>query len=607
MDIHRAQRNLKFLEDVQDESDHFISPQKSLDGTQVTELDMSSDDHIFINTQIQSRIDTEEHLESFKEQLNKFKYHDTKLEQTNLDPIREMKFPVLETTSISRKANPSKGKIRKAKSPVKKVNNSKSKGAKKNKVISTKSLNLLEQLSGKKFKIKQIIQDDTKLQFDTYNKNEWEQIKLKLQEFITRDSECDINEVFEYIYGDLKPSQSMWDASQQNLIDNISKEDFTAVVNDNDNNVNDNVSDNNNYHNEIQIISLSQLMEGNKSRTDSIKGNNEMSKNNIDLTQDSFESNEDNKGINYDISSSKDLKIADEIKEIKEVKGLSEIEESNPIVIAERSVLDDNVSVIYDSMDEFETLIPILNVPARENRLVEKFESENNLVISSAQQFTSGAIFTATSEIQVPATRSATMVEHSFTKNGTIRINVILNKLKLANKQEGIQVVDNEMIIDSDEEIIPENYELVQLELKASKNSIGDTITENIPIIFQTQEEEQTVEEIKEDITKSPAKVIRQSLKTLGLKTSNTKNEMLESLQLASETMTNPESVEDIYSHLTQTIKDIPDLLEKVYTFQPIRLNELMRRLIEKDSFIAHIDTMTIRDWTDQQGISIQQ
>lgn len=593
MDIHRAARNLKLLEDAQGESEQMSSPHKSLEGTQVTEFDMSSDDHVFINTQIQGRIDDEERLEAVKRQMSKFKYQDSKIQDDTSSRSET-------TNSISKKTSPVKRNIKKTKSPAKKVTKTKGTAKKGTKMVNSKSYNLLQQLSGKKSKIRQIIQDDPKLEFDTYNEKEWDQIKLKLQGLVQNDDGvCDYNEVFEYIYGDLEPSQSMWDASQQKLV----KKELPASTGNNAI-VIDDMQDNNDDREGVQVITLSQLMENSK---ESIKEKVAMNENEIDLTQRSI----DSKANSILVVSGDGNKITKEMSDIKEISNtgetedFDEIKEIQAIVIDEKPEPSDNVSIIYDSMDEFETLIPLVDDQLK-TKPINKTTGKFSVEYRAQQVFNRETI--STNEIQVPATRSTTMTKSCTQSNRALDVNIIMSKSQdIATITNQFTIIDDTaMIMDSDEEFDTNKYQLLHLRLDFLP--IDQDFNTRKPTTNLTYSRETTfITKMDEDITNSPAKVIRQNLKSLGLKTSNTKNEMLESLQIASQKITNAESINDIYDYLTQTVKSMPDLLEMIYTFQPIRLSVLIKRLIEQDSFIGHIDSMTIRDWTDQQGISIQQ
>lgn len=118
-------------------------------------------------------------------------------------------------------------------------------------------------------------------------------------------------------------------------------------------------------------------------------------------------------------------------------------------------------------------------------------------------------------------------------------------------------------------------------------------------------------------------KELRQSLKTIGLKPMRTKLEIIESLQTASQilsanTIVTPGDSDEqrdwainfskleIFDHLTELIQSFPDFLERIYTFEPIPLNELIEKLFSVEPFISQIDEMTIREWADIQGICLR-
>lgn len=115
---------------------------------------------------------------------------------------------------------------------------------------------------------------------------------------------------------------------------------------------------------------------------------------------------------------------------------------------------------------------------------------------------------------------------------------------------------------------------------------------------------------------KSPSLAeLRKDLDKIGLKPVRLKSQIIENLASASQVVTVDESNQkkvgvtsksEVFEFLTHLVKQEPDLLTRIYCFQPITMNDLINKLRNKDSFVDLIDDGTIREWTDKLGICIR-
>ncbi|CAR25124.1 Slx4p [Lachancea thermotolerans CBS 6340] len=105
------------------------------------------------------------------------------------------------------------------------------------------------------------------------------------------------------------------------------------------------------------------------------------------------------------------------------------------------------------------------------------------------------------------------------------------------------------------------------------------------------------------------AKNLRESLRAIGLKPARTRSEMAEQMGCASQHLIGENAQEQrqgLFDQFTHLVEQSPSLLEKVYTFEPLVLSELIDFLVQKDPFIDKIDDSTIKQWADQMGICLR-
>lgn len=218
------------------------------DGTSTSNNNNYSN-QIFLNTQIQSRLDEANKVMEMKSQLNQFKYT-----QEESQPISSSLVLKRLNSNTNSQSKPNKNMRKTSSQP-------------------SRSSYLMELLSGKNKKVKDIfknhnqktkdkLKDSTKknkkIIYDTYNEQEWTILKQLLLEKFPQNTNEDVNEIFRYIYGDSESqikenmeqnSVDMWSASQQSLY-------VSPKISQNSH-----FSTQENKDEKFKLLSLSQIME----------------------------------------------------------------------------------------------------------------------------------------------------------------------------------------------------------------------------------------------------------------------------------------------------------------------------------------------------------
>ncbi|CCC69311.1 hypothetical protein NCAS_0C03210 [Naumovozyma castellii] len=637
--------------------------------TKVTEL---PSDQIFLNTQLQSRLDEAEEESLLKSKLIHFKYSDH-VEKTKVSPQKVTKRPS------------------KRKSKTKNITQHSIEQFEK-----TRAQNLLKQLSGKHKKVRDIIRvqantDKTtsqkrattisSLEFDTYNECEWKYILgIVLQKFPDAKKH-EMLDVFNYLYGDaieVPSSESLWASSQlpphmKSVDRHESKLSATSV--------NCLLADagNENRSQMVNVLSLSQVMDD-KSETSFHKY--------VCLSQDAnvidpiMSSDGDEHpikeniiAINDDpvISSSEANENSDNELNIHVHEPMKDVEKDDVLIVSDscddvdvndlihldydpdflkpcrdppHTILFDSISVVSDSADEISGPIIPIDIPASsssdsdmndDNKMTINFPSQSPTPGTSPQQ---DEIIDLTQEsfkavgrlispvrpptlppteqtIQVPATRTSTILGTTNLENpstiiancgqtsGADQIRFIISKNELKQYEENCLEKqfqynrDNIIVSDSEDEPLSGTENIL---LKVHANNNNGTIS---PMKSPMRKIQQS------DIIESQsAQKLRESMKEIGLKPVRSKTEMIESLKAASR-MTDNEEFEkinkaSIFAHLTELIETDATLLERIYCFEAIPVDHLLKRLTELDPFIDHLDKMTIKEWADSQGICLR-
>lgn len=173
---------------------------------------------IFLNTQIQSRLDEANEEMEIKSQLNQFKYTQLESHPMSIPPVLKR---------MNSNTNSQSGIGKKKRKTVSRV---------------SRGTHLMELLSGKNKKVRDIIKNNNKnaksqskessstknktIVYDTYNEKEWNILKRLLLEKFPENTNEDVDEMFKYVYGDSESqleknkeqnSVDIWSASQQSL------------------------------------------------------------------------------------------------------------------------------------------------------------------------------------------------------------------------------------------------------------------------------------------------------------------------------------------------------------------------------------------------------
>lgn len=220
-----------------------------------------------------------------------------------------------------------------------------------------------------------------------------------------------------------------------------------------------------------------------------------------------------------------------------------------------------------------------------------------------------GSVSHRTVSIQVPATRTGTLRSHTIEPTQEVspikyRIskdeydnNIKKNIDKLPFIIERIEE-DIDVISDSEEESTANNTILMEISERNVLQSLNLTEVRSIS---------PPSERLSNPILSQSVQELRSSARTTGLKSCRSKKDIIESIEAASQVLTQEigtqGSRDEIFNYLTDLIKKSP-LLERIYTFQAIPFSELVSVLIQLDSFANRIDEQTIRDWADHNGIS---
>ncbi|QLQ82365.1 hypothetical protein HG537_0H01270 [Torulaspora globosa] len=260
-------------------------------------------------------------------------------------------------------------------------------------------------------------------------------------------------------------------------------------------------------------------------------------------------------------------------------------------VMCDNDDVDDN-STIPDSTDEISIRIPIDEVDRASTQFYTPRSSPAQEIIDLTQEsfkvvksLISPLKDEGTPLVQVPATRTSTMT-HARQLKTCLRM--LITKDQISSLKERLSrdfdIVHEEQCIMSDTED-PETVPVyLQYKTKNSTPSISN---------FATQS----------------AQKLRQSMKAIGLKPCRSKSQMIASLEAASQVLdsscTEHQQRHLLYENLTKLVYSCPSLLERVYTYQPIPLNDLLARLTELNPFMDHVDEPTIRTWADNHGICL--
>lgn len=548
MDFYRANRNLQLVQSGVSEDKHSAS--LNLDDTQIPVLsgfssdsDKDEQEQIFINTQVQGRLDEADEADRIRSSLGHFRYN---LQDNKKSPKHKSTVQRPSARTV-RKPNQSQ----RSEAPTKAQSLLKQLSGKHTKVQDMiKHQQILDSLKGSQQKVKNKrkttkAKKEQEKRYDTYNANEWQHIYSLLMEKFPHTKPSEIEDVYQYLYGNEAEDQPLWNESQRPIESQSQDLGSLALPAENQ---------------RVSVLSLSQVMDD------------------------------------------------------------------------DQPVGPEEDMIVPDSTDEECVIIPILS-PPRNSRLtrpplfskpplltkptLKKLEPDADTP-KTAHLPSDGIIDLAegsfkavkslisplkeeTTPVQVPATRMPTLGTTPNlvpAKEQPVRYRLQRSQLESFSAIEGLivhspgQSQDDAPVPDTEsEESASEEHYTVELE----------------PSKLTTRTPSPSVES---DWNSQSAQQLRQSMKSLGLKTSRSKHQMLLSLQQASQVLEIDSNVQedqrrDIHNYLTSLVQSSPNLLEKVYTFQPIASKELLTRLTEANPFVDVIDEYTIREWADNQGICL--
>lgn len=639
------------------------------------------EENIFINTQIQSRLDDAEEETNLKLKLEKFKYS---FKSSNADDTHS-------NANVTAKRRPA---IRKANSKLK----TKPKTKRDPKIIKnitdfninnyerSRTASLLKQLSGKHKKVLDIIKTQNegnsdkpprarnnkgeKATFDTYSEQEWKDImKLLLQKF-PQSEETDLNEVQKFLYGSEKSSNSLdnqessqqrlWTASQ--LPPELPDE---AIQPEQEERIRDTQS-------AVNFLSLSQVMDD-KSEIMKDEESIIISRGDSTSSQEYGNGLEPQKPVGNVVGEDIELAVGTRINAFS----LTDYKACKPMSVevsrrCENSTDNDydNISIVSDTTDETSTLFPLDQYryvfienderpPLATDTIgstqfftpntspldgiidltQESFKAVRSLISPlKVENNKTGVTSQASNQVQVPATRTPTIIpqknltttlkteEEKNNIGSSIRVKLLqesvvkLNPKLVKHNFYRVEANDSEEEeTEFDDQFCIADIQLVDSSKISTKDSTQNPTTSNDIIDTSAASSIASPEKFCEIMMSQSMKELRQSLKTVGLKPMRTKVEIIQSLQTASQILStaNPDnkgehggvanfSKIEIFDHLTELIEAFPDFLERIYTFEPIPLNELIEKLFSAEPFVSQIDEMTIREWADVQGICLR-
>lgn len=174
------------------------------------------DEEVFISTQVQGRLDEFEHDKEMKGKLTQFRFESNDTKQ-HLEQVKESE-PIVNRPAIRQNRKSREGHATKRQKTTKENGH-------------IRAQNLLEKLSGKHKKVKDIINRKSKKtnskptveKYDVYNADEWKAISASILSQFPKSSTQDVKDVFSYLYGSNKPDE-MWDSSQKPPLDLLSPE-----------------------------------------------------------------------------------------------------------------------------------------------------------------------------------------------------------------------------------------------------------------------------------------------------------------------------------------------------------------------------------------------
>lgn len=659
---------------------------------------------VFINTQIQGRLDDFEHDKEMKGQLKQFRFTPTDSQLNDKD--QELPDKVEKRPAVRRNKNPSDD------NPAKRQKITKNSG-------NARAQSLLEKLSGKHKKVKDILSRKTKKmknkpaveKYDVYNADEWKAISSSILSNFPKSSTQDVKDVFSYLYGK-DNTDDMWQSSQKPPLDLVSTEKAA------DDESSQHSASTQERPGAMRLLSLSQVMgDTSNAGEKSLEIVNEQATQHSNASGSSLYMTQENVIKNISEDDSPELQIVD-VLEYKDGSVKSTKDSAVPTVISDSDedhhsasfriierqypgnetdisdlpevvspnkndtsvpqlsdAISEDESRICDSMDETaimfpevrlediqsfnESIRPTLAPPSAIPTLRrQKTELDDDIIDLTQQSYKAVDSLispikpdaveeepTQTTEnkdddIQVSATRAPTLASASL--NPPINTDNVDHIQVSATRAPTLASATLQAAPDNDiftiharlADCICEKIKSDQLPFALSEACISVSESQQVEndVVYDsecsdqpsrilnvqcyTPEAPRVITSPSKDagsvISSQSAQELRGHIRDIGLKPARSKTQMVESLEAASQVLTQ-EGTEptiatrrDVYNHLTLLLKQSPALLEKARTFQPILLDDFLQELVELDPFVDRIDESTVQEWADDNGVSLK-
>ncbi|KTB12861.1 Structure-specific endonuclease subunit SLX4 [Nakaseomyces glabratus] len=612
-------------------------------------VNSKEEDNIFLNTQIQSRLDDHEKDLQQKAVLKSF----------NFEYVDKDESPNMMGSRYIRKKSPKKRNSRKNTEEA--IQASKSISKRQNNANS-----LLQILSGKKSKVNAIIKNQ-RFKYEsktgvlkrasqvsnststTYGKEEWKQIKNVLRTRYSKLENSDDRELenfINYLSEQLEKEPNLWTSSQIAISTNENNESYRQ----------DSIG---------SLLTLSQVM-GDKSAI--LESDDEYP--DVRPNGESFfKCADDSQQLKDDLNIVSQTNSNTNVSGVESVHGLEgknlysmgekeevtnkmtdfvskEVEQSQvPLLSIHRRGRNNGSYFIFDSSDEYKTIIEIdssirqpmdnSNEPSITNHRRTPVFSKSQSILDqecdsiediSLSQGSFKAVTTLISPVKDGSTAQNSQAMDIPTQfSGIPRLLDLKTVPKLPFESFNENSKDYRIIISKKKllELKQAIKRLANIELTEEHEVLGNidgqpgeelfavvlSISNNLELLSSPGVDTHTKE-------KSPSLAeLRKDLDKIGLKPVRLKSQIIENLASASQVVTVDESNQkkvgvtsksEVFEFLTHLVKQEPDLLTRIYCFQPITMNDLINKLRNKDSFVDLIDDGTIREWTDKLGICIR-
>ncbi|CUS25153.1 LAQU0S28e00650g1_1 [Lachancea quebecensis] len=656
MDFDIVQRRLRLADDVVDSD----SPMQEQEELPMTQIPGDSSANVLISTQVQSKLDEAELKEDLKRNLTQFAFgsfgatESAAPSRTTTPPVKVTKRKKSAKAVARVKAGTGK-KRKKASKSIKSITQFNTENYE-TLADNRRSRHVVSLLSGKKRKIKDIIDHlqveeanglsgASKDQFSTYSSHEWSHILQLLKSKFPKCPPGQVEAVYKYVYGETE-KDDVWYSSQMPPFDpeTQASQGFR--------------------YNALQplVFSLSQAVEEEFDENSLPALNSEISakerrKSTSLLDEQCISDTTDETGVelkidqdaaqafrtrmlqSYSFSEGEGMEkpsgnSVGELNGDSDCRGFSK-EQRSFRSSCHRTNNTAKLPMTFSSAK----LEPALNPPilprptlrtpsglAGRDQLIDLTQSSFNAVKS--------LISPLRSEIQVPATRTTTWNDKNG-KNDTLRENYrtvhenvqlrlcesIVNSeiFSSLHAHEAIWRLQDFDVQDSEEEA---KYQLYELDFKSAGTKVDlSTVPPHQLSLVKSPTSTTSAGDVcnfevsmKHNLSVPPslplsAKNLRESLRAIGLKPARTRSEMVEQMDCASQHLVGENAQEQkqgLFDQFTHLVEQSPHLLEKVYTFEPLVLSELIDFLVKRDPFIDKIDDATIKQWADQMGICLR-